>query len=1319
MSERYPLCSQLIENDRIPEFDNLYLDMNGILHNCTHKNDDHSSPPLPEEEMYIAIFNYIEHLFEKIKPKKLLYMAVDGCAPRAKMNQQRSRRFRTAKDAHDARLKAERNREDFPEEQFDSNCITPGTTFMERVSRQLYYFIHKKVTNDSQWQNIEVIFSGHDCPGEGEHKIMEYIRTQKAQPSYNPNTRHCLYGLDADLIMLGLLSHDPHFCLLREEVTFGPASRNRSKELAHQKFYLLHLSLLREYLEFEFQECRSTFTFKYDLEKILDDFILLAFFVGNDFLPHLPGLHINEGALALMFSIYKKVMPSAGGYINEKGVINMARLELILLELENFEKEIFKAEVSETKNNGNSDKPSFDFLKYITESTNDIKAMTGEQKNYFLQIKKFLSSREPFIDFSANISSVDQRFLRRLCNDLHLSFSKIIKVDGTHLLRITFRDLEFNDEDEDEIEQDEIERVLQKYDNIPLLNEEQALKEKNVEKDFIQWKDDYYRSKVGFSYYDEEALKAMAERYVEGLQWVLFYYYRGCQSWGWYYNYHFAPKISDVLKGLDVKIDFKMGTPFRPFEQLMAVLPARSQALVPPCFRDLMVNSESPIIDFYPENFALDQNGKTASWEAVVIIPFIDETRLIDALASKDKFLTEEERKRNSFNAPTVFSLAEDYTSFYPSSLPSLFPDLVTRCIQKPYSLPSMEGKEYLVGLCPGVFLGAFGMVGFPSFHTLKHKAELVYHGINVFGNESRNPSVIVNVEDVKSALTSEQIAMQYVGKRIFVDWPYLREAYVESAMDESHMYLASNSTIEKRDLAEIEKSQWGRKCSHKIREYSKRFGVLFGDISLLLQVRPIKGLEYTREGALVKIFNESVLEDYPAQLVVEKIAIDDPRFTEREAPPVEVEYPPGTKAFHLGEYNYGRPAQITGCKDNKLIIWLSTAPGLDAQWGRVLVNDSKSKEKYYPSYIVAKLLNIHPLLLSKITSSFLISNGTKRENIGLNLKFDARNQKVLGFSRKSTKGWEFSNKTVALVKEYINTFPQLFNILTTHATKDNLTVKDCFPKDDTQQLAAVKHWIKEKGINSLTRVSLDEDALDSDIIKLIEEKASTIDSTYQVPKKVFGVPRYALLKPSQTRGILHSQEFALGDRVVYVQDSGKVPIAAYGTVVGIMLHHLDVVFDLPFMSGTTLDGRCSPYHGMQVEVSMVLNVTNPQFVVNTRAGKNRKTNVSANNVSQGTDSRLVTKPTSTFPSPPSPPSSSVWNKREHHPKPFSLHQVPPPESLIHKSKSKFSKGNHHSTNGTQSIRGRGGKRGKPLRSKELNRKHDHIVQPMGKLQIN
>ena len=206
---------------------------------------------ITEEQMILAIYAYIDHLFTKIKPRKVFFMAIDGCAPRAKMNQQRSRRFRTAKENKEAQEKAQRNGEILPEEKaFDSNCITPGesrrplsdisrglrtdtvfrlstgTPFMARLSKHLEYFINKKISEDSDWRGVKVIFSGHDVPGEGEHKIQEFIRLNKAQPDYNPNTRHCLYGLDADLIMLGLLSHDPHFCLLREEVTFG---RNKKK----------------------------------------------------------------------------------------------------------------------------------------------------------------------------------------------------------------------------------------------------------------------------------------------------------------------------------------------------------------------------------------------------------------------------------------------------------------------------------------------------------------------------------------------------------------------------------------------------------------------------------------------------------------------------------------------------------------------------------------------------------------------------------------------------------------------------------------------------------------------------------------------------------------------------------------------------------------------------------------------------------------------------------------------------------------------------------------------------------------------------------
>jgi 5'-3' exonuclease len=110
----------------------------------------------------------------------------------------------------------------------DEALTTPGTPFMVKLSEQLRYFVNKKISEDANWREVQVVLSGHEVPGEGEHKIMEYIRLSKAQPDYNPNVRHCLYGLDADLIMLGLLSHDPHFCLLREEVKFGPAARKKN-----------------------------------------------------------------------------------------------------------------------------------------------------------------------------------------------------------------------------------------------------------------------------------------------------------------------------------------------------------------------------------------------------------------------------------------------------------------------------------------------------------------------------------------------------------------------------------------------------------------------------------------------------------------------------------------------------------------------------------------------------------------------------------------------------------------------------------------------------------------------------------------------------------------------------------------------------------------------------------------------------------------------------------------------------------------------------------------------------------------------------------
>lgn len=125
-----------------------------------------------------------------------------------------------------------------------------------------------------------------------------------------------------------------------------------------------------------------------------------------------------------------------------------------------------------------------------------------------------------------------------------------------------------------------------------------------------------------------EFLRSQAKCYVNAIQWNLHYYYHGCCSWSWFYPHHYAPFITDIKDFRDLKLEFDLGEPFLPFEQLLAVLPSYSRELLPQAFQHLLTDEESPIIDYYPNNFNTDLNGKKQEWEAVVLIPFINEKRL-------------------------------------------------------------------------------------------------------------------------------------------------------------------------------------------------------------------------------------------------------------------------------------------------------------------------------------------------------------------------------------------------------------------------------------------------------------------------------------------------------------------------------------------------------------------------------------------------------------------------------------------------------------------------------------------------------------------
>ena len=349
-AERYPCISELTDGDGLSTVDNLYLDMNGIIHVCSHDNKDLLRGNLQtHDDMVRSMLCVIEKLFNAVKPRKHFLMCIDGVAPRAKMNQQRQRRFRAAEELQLAAAEAKAKGEvvNDPASVFDSNVITPGTPFMEKLDTQLRYFINYKIENDPLWRDVKILFSGHDVPGEGEHKIIEFMRNRRTEVDYNPNDTHCIYGLDADLIMLALASQESHVMLLRDIVKFETVRDTEKKEELRRKgiereklatpeqYVLLHMGVFKDYLSHDLNKRgRAHRKRSVNWNKVFNDFVIMCFLIGNDFLPCMPALSINDGAIPLLFQIYSEHLLDNGNYLtDDKTNICWASMQIFLREI--------------------------------------------------------------------------------------------------------------------------------------------------------------------------------------------------------------------------------------------------------------------------------------------------------------------------------------------------------------------------------------------------------------------------------------------------------------------------------------------------------------------------------------------------------------------------------------------------------------------------------------------------------------------------------------------------------------------------------------------------------------------------------------------------------------------------------------------------------------------------------------------------------------------------------------------------------------------------------------------------------------------------
>ncbi|KAG8467837.1 hypothetical protein KFE25_006889 [Diacronema lutheri] len=393
LCERYPLLKEHIRDGPAVierEFDAFYLDMNGIIHTCTHGDDLAFGEQLDEEQMFRRILQYTDRLVSLVRPQKILYLAIDGVAPRAKLNQQRSRRFRAALEKNADRDKLiEMGQLASGETIFDSNCITPGTAFLSRLGDVFRRWIAYKVENDPQWaQGARVVFSGADCPGEGEHKIMEYIRMRQRAPDYEAGMRHCFYGLDADLIMLGLVTHEPEVSLLRERPRFNRGQAQRSLwngdrlRMTADDFLCLDLSVLRRSLALP-KSVHAQLDFEADERRLIDDFVLICMLVGNDFLPGLPHLDVAEGALNMMLHVYYRMLPQFGGYLTNGSELHLGRFEAYLREICVYEEPHFK--VRARKEPWMDELPDYRHAYYRTKfgiTLEDARARTQAVDNY-------------------------------------------------------------------------------------------------------------------------------------------------------------------------------------------------------------------------------------------------------------------------------------------------------------------------------------------------------------------------------------------------------------------------------------------------------------------------------------------------------------------------------------------------------------------------------------------------------------------------------------------------------------------------------------------------------------------------------------------------------------------------------------------------------------------------------------------------------------------------------------------------------------------------------------------------------------------------
>lgn len=334
------------------KIDHFFIDFNAMIYNVIRhiENTDKMTAFEFENALLNRTLVQMERVItEVVKPQKSLQIAMDGPPPRAKMIQQRHRRYKGIKESEFHSSLERKYQRSIRRLNWNKSAISPGTVFMKRLSDKIVDAIEKGKFNThlKTGESLKIIFSDSSVPGEGEHKILPLIHDLKTE---NPMDVVAVYSPDADMIVLSMITHKSGVFIFKE----NEQDSSIQDELGNKSEFL-YLSvdrcrqgfiseLYERYSEERSSKTASKIKGMNSVEisdRFLIDYSFLTFLCGNDFVIAVPYLKMKEGGMDTVLTIYNNIFEGEF-LVNENFELNMDMFRLIIQKLADIELREFK-----------------------------------------------------------------------------------------------------------------------------------------------------------------------------------------------------------------------------------------------------------------------------------------------------------------------------------------------------------------------------------------------------------------------------------------------------------------------------------------------------------------------------------------------------------------------------------------------------------------------------------------------------------------------------------------------------------------------------------------------------------------------------------------------------------------------------------------------------------------------------------------------------------------------------------------------------------------------------------------------------------------